>query len=191
MAIRSFLAFELPEDMMNVLIRVSRDLRKTPLDVRWVKETNIHLTMIFLGDIRTEDVESIQGIPEEICAGYAPFPVSLSGMGCFPNSRNARVIWLGLEGEIERLSGFRDDLQRPLAAFGVKEEKRPFRPHLTLGRFRKSGKSRGLLEDFLERYREVKSPECVLDRLTLFKSTLKPGGAVYTKLDSWPLGGER
>ena len=191
MAIRSFLAFELPEDMMNVLVRVSGDLRKTPLDVRWVRETNIHLTMIFLGDIQTEDVESIKEIPEETCADYAPFPVSLSGMGCFPNSRNPRVLWLGLKGEIERLSGFRDALQRPLTAFGVKEEKRPFRPHLTLGRFRKSGKSRGLLEDLLERYREVKSPECVLDRLTLFKSTLKPGGAVYTEMDSWPLSGER
>lgn len=191
MEIRSFLAFELPADIMNILLRVSRDLRKTPLDVRWVKETNIHLTMIFLGDIRTEDIESIKEVPEEICAGHGPFSVSMSGMGCFPNSRDPRVLWLGLKGDLERLSGFRDALQRPLAVFGVKEEKRPFRPHLTLGRFRKSGKAQGLLEDLLERYQEVKSPECLLDRLTLFKSTLKPGGAVYTKLASWPLGGEK
>lgn len=176
---------------MNVLLRVSGDLRKTPLDVRWVRETNIHLTMIFLGDIRTEDIESIKEIPGEICEGHGPFAISMSGMGCFPNSRNPRVLWLGLKGDLERLSGFRDDLQRPLTTFGVKEEKRPFRPHLTLGRFRKSGKARGLLEGLLKQYQGIESPECFLDRLTLFKSTLKPGGAVYTKLASWPLAGSK
>ena len=66
MEIRSFLAFELPADIMNILLRVARDLRKTPLGVRWVRETNIHLTMIFLGDIRTEDIEAIKSKTEAL-----------------------------------------------------------------------------------------------------------------------------
>ncbi len=191
MEIRSFLAFELPTDIMSVIVRVSKDLRKTTLDVRWVKEINIHLTMIFLGNIQTEDIEPIKEAGRKICTSYGPFSVFLSGMGCFPHSRNPRVLWLGLEGDLGRLSGFRNALQEPLAPFGVREEKRPFRPHLTLGRFRKQGDKRGLLEDVLEKYQDLKSPECVLDRLTFFKSTLKPGGAVYTKLASWPVEGKR
>ncbi|MFZ7110830.1 MAG: RNA 2',3'-cyclic phosphodiesterase [Desulfatiglandales bacterium] len=191
MEIRSFLAFELPNEMANVIRRVSGALRKAPLDVRWVKEGNIHLTMIFLGDIKADDLGPIEEAVGNICAGFGPFSLSLSGVGCFPNVRNPRVVWLGLEGELGRLSGFRDALQRALKDFGIKEEKRPFRPHLTMGRFRKVEKNRRHLEDLLSAHREVRSPACLLDRLILFKSTLNPGGPVYTKLASWPLEGEQ
>ena len=191
MEIRSFLAFELPTDIMSVILRVSKDLRKTTLDVRWVKELNMHLTMIFLGDIRTEDIEPVKEACKKICGSYGPFSVSLNGMGCFPHSRSPRVLWIGLEGDMARLTEFRNTLQKPLAPFGVREEKRPFRPHLTLGRFRKSRNMGGVLEDILKKHQDVKSPECVLDRLTFFKSTLKPGGAAYTKLASWPVEGKR
>ena len=190
MEIRSFLAFDLPIDMASVIHRVSGTLRKTPLDVRWVKEGNIHLTMIFLGNIKADDLGPIEEAVGNTCARFGPFSLFLSGIGCFPNVRNPRVIWFGLEGDLERLSGFRDALQKPLKDFGVKEEKRPFRPHLTIGRFRTIGKIRERLEDLLQAYREVRSPDCLLDRLTLFKSTLNPSGAVYTKLASWPLEGE-
>jgi 2'-5' RNA ligase len=128
---------------------------------------------------------------QDVCSVFGPFSASLEGMGTFPNRRSPRVIWLGLKGEVERLSLFRDALQQGLIEFGVKAEKRPFRPHLTLGRFRKGKRGGRDMEELFSRYESVKGPSAKLKELVLFRSDLKPTGAVYTRLAAWPLSGGR
>ena len=191
MGIRSFLAFELPSDIRTVLERVAGDVRRSGLDARWVKVENIHLTVVFLGNMKTEDLEGTKKVAEETCPAYGPFDIALGGAGCFPNTRKPRVIWLGLEGNLDRMALFRDALQENLEPFGVKAEKRPFRPHLTLGRFKKPGRSDGRLLKILSAHKDLTSPVCSLNELVLFKSDLKPGGAVYTKMLSWPMSGDQ
>ncbi|MBW1668964.1 MAG: RNA 2',3'-cyclic phosphodiesterase [Deltaproteobacteria bacterium] len=189
MEIRSFLAFELPPDIKSVVERTSSELSRSDLDVRWVKPGNIHLTIIFLGNIKEEAVEEVGARAKKVCKEFAPFAISLEGMGCFPNNRSPRVLWLGLEGDLEKMSRFRDSLQAELKPLGVKQEKRPFKPHLTLGRFRKVKKANSTLEKLLSDYSDLKSPVCSLNELVLFRSDLRPGGAVYTKLLAFPLSG--
>lgn len=189
MDIRSFLAFEQPPEIRETLVRVSAELRKGGLDVRWVKPENIHLTVHFLGNVRDEDLETLEGPLQKLCLTYGPFPISLKGMGCFPNNRNPRVIWIGLEGDLERMSRFRDALQAALKPLEFRVEDRAFRPHLTLGRFR-GGARGGELDRTLDRYRELASPASVLRELILFRSDLRPTGSVYTRLRAWPLTGK-
>jgi 2'-5' RNA ligase len=85
---------------------------------------------------------------------------------------------------------FRDALQKHLKPFGIKREKRPFRPHLTIGRFRKGARPGTPLDELLSKYQELTSPVCALKGLTFFRSDLKPGGALYSELKTWPLVGE-
>jgi 2'-5' RNA ligase len=191
MEIRSFLAFELPVEIKKTVARVSGEIRHSGLDVRWVKAENIHLTVVFLGHVKTEEIEGIEEQVRNVCPGYGSFDIALKGVGCFPNRRRPRVLWLGLDGDIERMSYFRDDLQRTLKAFGIKEEKRLFKPHLTLGRFRSTRKMGSRLEEILSKYAGLETPVESLNELYLFKSDLKSGGAVYTKLKSWPLSGDK
>lgn len=189
MDIRSFLAIELPRDLRTTLERVALGARGYDLPVKWVKVQNIHLTMVFLGNVRPDVLEPLQEQVQSACLEFGPFNATIEGMGTFPNRRNPRVLWLGLKGELERLSLFRNALQQNLVSFGIKVEKRPFRPHLTLGRFRKG---KGLnLEELFSRYGEVKSPSSILSELVLFRSDLKPTGAVYTRLASWALSGAK
>jgi len=190
MEIRSFLAFELPLDIKEIVARVSSEIRKSPLNVRCVHVDNIHLTVIFMGNIKTGDIVNIGAEVEKVCFRYSSFDVSLREMGFFPNKRNPRVLWLGLDGDLERMSHFRDSLQKQLGSFGIKEEKRRFTPHLTLGRFRNPHKGKSQLNEFIMGYRDLTSPVCPLNELILFQSTLKPSGAEYTKLGSWPLSGD-
>lgn len=191
MEIRSFLAFELPEEIKKIIFHVSEEAKKFPLDVRWVKASNIHLTMVFMGNILMEHLEGISEAVSKACKMYGPFNISLKGMGAFSNRRNPRVLWVGLEGDIERMSYFRGTLQKSLKSFGVKEEKRQFNPHLTLGRFRKGSRPSEHLDDLLSRYQDLTSPVSTLEELVLFKSDLNPKGAAYTKLNIWPLLGKR
>ena len=190
MVIRSFLAFELPPDIKSTVARISGEMRKSTLDVKWIRADNIHLTMVFMGNIKSEDIGAIGKEIQKVCLRYGPFDVSLHGLGCFPNKRNPRVIWLGLDGDLDRMSFFRDHLQEALRPFGIKGEKRRYRPHLTLGRTRKSYRRSPALGEFLLKYGDLANPVCSLSELILFKSDLKPGGAEYTKLEAWPLSGK-
>jgi 2'-5' RNA ligase len=189
MGIRSFLAFELPPDIKAIVTRVSGEARKSSLDVRWVRPEFIHLTVVFMGDIESEQVSQMENPLAAVCSNHRPFSISLKPMGCFPNSRNPRVIWLGIGGDLERMSRFKNDLEQVLSPFGIKGEERAFKPHLTLGRFKKPGKREPELERLLSTYRDLSSPDCDLNELVLFRSDLKPGGAVYSKMLSWPLSG--
>lgn len=191
MKIRSFLAFELPLEIKNIVARVSGELRQSTLNPRWVKVDNIHLTVVFMGSIETEDTPAITRVVREVCQTYGPFDISLKGIGCFPNRRSPRVLWLGLDGDLEPMSEFRDALQGHLKGFGIKEEKRKFKPHLTLARFRKPKKMDAKEDQFLSNYEDISSAVCSLKELILFKSDLKPTGAVYTKVESWPLTGDK
>jgi RNA 2',3'-cyclic 3'-phosphodiesterase len=187
--IRSFLAFEQPPEIQAILNRVSGELRRSRLHVRWVKPENIHLTVVFLGNILSEHIQAMENPLQKLCLTTGPFQISLTGTGCFPNSRRPRVLWIGLEGDLERMGRFRDSLQDELQAFGVRREDRAFRPHLTLGRFRSADGESRELEAVLTRYRDLSGPVCWLKELILFKSELRSGGSVYTRLRSWPLLG--
>lgn len=191
MEIRSFLAFELPREIKEIISQASRDLENSLLDVRRVKVENIHLTMVFLGNVLEGQIRPISEAAEKVCIRYSPFHVSLKGTGIFGSRKSPRVLWIGLEGDIDRMSYFRGALHKRLGPFGIKEEKRRFRPHLTLGRFRKGHEAHCGLDEFLSRHKDLTSPECLLGELALFRSDLNPGGAVYTKMNSWPLGGRR
>lgn len=187
MAIRSFLAFELPLEIKKEVTRISGAVKKSGLEAGWVKPDNIHLTVVFLGDVNEENIPGIISSVENVTNKYVHFDISLGGMGLFPDIKRPRVLWLGLNGDIKGLASLRDDLQKSLEAFGIKQEKRSFNPHLTLGRFRKPVKDRNLLRRVIDDYSEISGPEGKIDELILFKSELKPGGSVYTKIHSWSI----
>ena len=189
--IRSFLAFELPGEMKEIVKSVHADLVKTALDVKWVRPGNVHITVVFLGNVGTQDLALLGREVSKVCSKYGMFEVELKGMGIFGGLRSPRVLWIGLGGDLERMGFFRDAISKRVTRFGIKQEKRPFRPHLTLGRFRKGAKGGQILKDILKRYEGLTSERHMLRELTLFRSDLRPEGAQYTKIESWPLEGNK
>ncbi len=187
MGIRSFLAFELPPEIREKIGAVSRELQKTRMPVRWVKVENIHLTMIFLGSVNEDAIDEIKEKVHLVVNRFSTIRTRLNGVGVFPHWRKPRVIWVGLNGEIETLSNLRDQLQSELKVLGLREEKRPFRPHLTIGRFKDRADRDEELKSILDRHHDITSNLHHLNELILFKSDLKPDGPVYTRMATWPL----
>lgn len=189
MVIRSFLAFELPGPMKAVLARTLEALKGSGLDVRWTPVEKIHLTMVFLGDVPEDGIPFVSEAAGRVCSRYAPVTAAITGVGIFGPPRRPRILWAGLTGETALLAGLQRELFEALEPAGVKFDGRPFKPHLTLGRFRGRSPAGEDLQRLMETHDDMHSDVCLLDELVLFKSDLTPRGAVYTALARMPMTG--
>lgn len=183
---RTFIAIPIPEECRAMLDRLQQDLRTFRSDVRWAAVPSIHLTLKFLGDANPETLPELTMSIESAVKVHAGFELRLHGLGCFPNQRNPRVIWCGIEGETEHLSALHQSVETACAPFGFAPENRAFHPHLTLGRV----KGKRNLQPLLDCIKIGSDLECKFkaDRFNIYKSTLTPQGAVYTVLKTIVLG---
>ena len=188
--IRAFLALDPPGEILREIAVLQDRLRKwLPGDIRWVRPEGIHLTLKFFGDVFEKDVAGIAEIVRERAAGVAPFSLSVGGIGVFPDSRRPRVLYLAMKGDAERLAAFQGELERALKMIGFPGEERPFRPHLTLGRFRSPAGLTGLA-GALEKGGEDAAGQFIASGLNLFRSELTPRGAIYTRIERFPFAGK-
>lgn len=183
--IRSFIAIELPEEVKSGLHQLQAELKLAGHTfIRWVAPEAIHLTLKFLGNISPQKVAEITRVIEEASQGVISFQLKVGGLGAFPNLRQPRVLWLGIGGEVDKLVALQQRIDSGLAPLGFDQETRPFSPHLTLARLRE-GTSPQDRRDFGELV--MKTPlefnyEVTVNSLSLIRSQLLPGGAVYSCL---------
>lgn len=189
--IRSFVAIDLPDPLRDALQEVTEQLRRRMPDgsVRWSRVSGIHLTLKFLGDVSEADMPEVTQVLAGAGRRHAPFAFSVGGVGCFPAVARPRVVWVGVQEETGSLASLQRDVEKSLAPLGFQPEKRPFHPHLTLGRTRRNVRSadQRRIGEII-----VASDVGELGRINvasfrLVRSDLRPGGAVYTSLASFPL----
>jgi 2'-5' RNA ligase len=189
--IRSFIAIELPEEAKEGLARLRKELERGEHKfVKWVDPGGIHLTLKFLGNIPSKRVAEITEAIKEAAQGISPFHLEISGLGAFPSLRQARVLWVGIGGEVDKLSRLQQNIDSTLAALGFAKEERPFVPHLTLARIRQGAsppERRSFGELVGSTTFEDKYPVEV-EAVRLMRSQLTPAGAIYTCLSAVGLG---
>lgn len=185
---RAFIAIEMPASVRAAIERVQAQLKQNGFKVRWVRVQNIHLTLKFLGDIKTAEIEKIAAALGAAAKAFPPILLQPKGIGVFPGISRARVIWVGLQGRMDLLFGLHKSLAERLALIGFPIEKRPFKGHLTLGRV-KGKLEPNRLTAALKRCRNFATEPFEAERIILFKSDLKPTGAEYTQLTSAGLTG--
>ena len=185
--IRSFIAIEVPQPLLARMGEIQRELRRMETGVNWVRPEGIHLTLKFLGSVSTEELEKLARGIGPLVAARNPFELRIHGLGCFPSSRSPRVIWVGIDRGSGEVSSLQKAIEDTAAEAGFPREERPFKPHLTLGRVRTPiGRSSFIPE--MEKHKEVEIGTFLAQDVYLFKSELKPSGAVYTKLQTFPMG---
>lgn len=184
--IRTFIAIELSEEVKAGLVKLQGELKRKGEGVRWVRPGGIHLTLKFLGDIPADRIKGIAQAVRQACVGLSPFQLIFAGLGCFPNLRRPRVIWVGVEGETETLARLQRAIEGNLKALGFPPEKRGFTPHLTLGRVRRrvGSRERRSLGQLVEATAADELGEMMVEAVNVMRSDLKPTGAVYTQLAS-------
>ncbi len=185
---RLFIAINLPQEERARLDREVQALRAARLPVRWVAADALHLTLKFLGEVPDGRVGEVETVTTAVAARFTPFRLELSGLGAFPNPRNPRVVWVGVQAppELARLAGA---LEEAMAGLGFPRESRPFSPPLTLGRAERDARAGdfralpALVAQFGFRAAvEARSAD-------LMRSQLSPRGARYERLLAAPLAG--
>ncbi|MBN1283867.1 MAG: RNA 2',3'-cyclic phosphodiesterase [Anaerolineae bacterium] len=192
--LRLFIAVELPSSVLAALARLQDELAgAVPRDVmRWSRPTGMHLTLKFLGDVPSERRGAVEAGMAQARA-QPPFTLSARGIGCFPNFKSLRVVWVGLAGQMDALHALRDTVEAAIAPLGYPTEERPFNPHLTLGRVQQSAPKRAVAE--LGQYLAAAAGKVgELGRIdvtgiSLMHSDLRPDGAIYTRLSHVDLEG--
>ncbi|GJM41871.1 MAG: RNA 2',3'-cyclic phosphodiesterase [Ardenticatenaceae bacterium] len=182
--IRLFIAIDLPEDVKDLLLETAvRLAKKVPnRAVRWVQREQMHLTLRFLGDTAVSQLPKLRQEITQVAARYQPIQLRLSGVGAFPQQKRPRVVWAGLAGNLEPLREMQAKLEDQIVAMGWVREKRPFNPHITLGRVKNAQQARGLAWDV-----ELAEIEFGVTAVQLVESELRPSGAVYTVRHKAPL----
>ena len=189
--VRVFVAVHLPSAQREALERSIVSLGEHGLDkVRWVRAEGIHLTLKFLGDIPAPDVEAVTGTMLRAAGESKQFRLELSTLGVFPNLKRARVLWCGVDGQMEALSALQQRIEQGLEGIGYPRENRPFTPHLTLGRVREgdSSPNAAMLQRALDTCAPRRQETWLVDEVCLMRTTPMPGGSRYDVIGTAKLG---
>lgn len=189
---RAFVAIELSDDAKRALTALIQSQRERCIDgLRLVRPEGVHLTLKFLGDIDASRVPRIADALAAASARHTPFRLTLAEPGFFPNADRARVLWIGVGGDLRPLRQLQRDVDETLAALGFAAEKRPFNPHLTIARMRDSSAraDRRRAADALAAYPLPHGIAISANAVSLMQNDLRPGGAVYTRIAHAPLSG--
>jgi len=156
--------------------------------IRWVRAEGIHLTLKFLGDVPAEALPDIKAATESAASGCGHISLRAEGLGCFPNAKRPRVVWVGLQGQLDTLHSLRDQVERHVSPLGYPTEKRPFNPHLTLGRVKSSNaREVSAIGQAVEKTSAGELARWTAQSLSIVQSTLRPEGAIYTTLATYNL----
>ena len=178
---RTFIAIEIPEAIKEGMAAVQARLQGAGVDASWSRSEGIHLTLKFLGEVSEERVpEIMQALALEL-GGTERFRLSPEGVRTFPNPASARVVWLGIAGDIVSLVALQASVERVLAGVGLERDERPYTPHLTLGRIKRIRKQDAWLKG-LEGVKNFRLPGFEVTAISLIGSELKSTGAVYREL---------
>jgi 2'-5' RNA ligase len=189
--LRTFLAVDVGEAIQNRCVSLQEKLAATGASVKWVEPANIHLTLLFLGEVDERDLVPICRATSAVASQFAPIDLDVQGVGCFPNPARPRVIWAGISRGKDEIAALHDALEPPLLELGCyRREDRPYTPHMTLGRV-EGNSSADRLRGAFAKFAQWNCGEASVEEVLVFSSELRPQGPIYTVLGRAALGGPK
>ena len=166
---RLFIAIPIPEDVSEQLVNLQQPVE----GVRWVPVDQRHLTLKFVGQLDDQQrkllIKNLKGVR------FDPFDICIKGLGFFPEKGTPRVFWAGVSQD-DSLIELQKRVEKVAIEAGAEKDRFSYKPHVTLARIKNKSVGKDDLRppgtDFVSRIFTV-------DRFNLFKSLLRPDGAVH------------
>lgn len=188
MRVRSFIAVDPSPEVVGRIGEMIRLLAKQTHGFRWVDPAGMHLTLRFLGEVEPSVMEVITERLSAIARSGVPFRLNAKEIGFFPSIERPRVVWAGLEGEVDRFISLQAAVEEAVRGLSVHQEKeRAVTPHLTIARIKDFRTMTGVAK-ILQVGKGAAFGEFLVEKIALYKSSLTPQGARYTKLGEFLLG---
>ena len=149
--------------------------------VAWVPPPNMHITLKFLGNVERHSLPLLGEKLARSLEGRSPIPISLTGLGAFPDASKPRVLWMGIGNGAEAIGELAAHVDEALSELGFERESREFHPHLTLGRVKQGS------ADLVSEKAEQHFGDCLAREVTLYESRLQRKGAEYNVIVRIPL----
>ncbi len=187
---RLFVAIETDPVVKDGLEAAIEGLEMRGVRAKWCRRDRFHLTLRFLGHVEVPRIGEVKEALGRAAEGFSPIDFTVEGLGAFPNARRPRVIWAGVkEPEAGRMAALARRIGKELKGLGIHGDDKPFKPHLTLGRVKDPAGARGLAEALEKMETPSFGGERTARSVKLFRSELRPAGAVYTVLKEIPFEG--
>lgn len=183
---RIFLAINLPLEIKNKLEQLQSQWSSIP--AKWVKTENLHITLLFLGSLKSEFLPKIFEATKTVIETFSSFEIKLKKIAFFPPKKMPpRMIWVFLE-ESKTLTDLKVALEQKIITqkISFQQEEREFSPHITLARIKKF-EFRNLEKDEIPEVNEKIDFSFRARSIDIMESYLKRGGPVYSLLHSFPL----
>jgi 2'-5' RNA ligase len=186
--IRTFIGVDIGKAIRDRAVALQENLARAGTEVKWVEPENLHVTLLFLGEVDEREVPAVCRAVGEGARGQAPFVMSVETAGCFPTPRRPRVLWVGVGEGAQPLCALHDALEERLLELGCyRREERPYTPHITLGRV-KSDRPTDALAAALAKQAGWKGGEVSVREVLVLSSKLTPKGPVYTVMSRAKFG---
>ncbi len=184
-SMRVFIGIKLDERVHDEIEKFLAPFKKISSPIRWAKPENVHITLKFIGEVPEEKYAKIEKHLGEADFNTGPFDLRLAGCGKFGRGNSLDIFWIGIS-PCDPLTRVFKKIEDTLAKSGIEKEKRPFTPHITVGRNKKNFNFKSFFQ-LIEENRDRLISEFNVDRFQVFKSQLKPEGPIYTILKEIPL----
>ena len=179
---RIFVAVDISEAARRKIAAYVNDLRNEFGEVRanWEKPEKLHLTLKFFGDTDESHLAEIGKIVEAIAKQMNKFTLQLANKGVFPNQKNARVLWIGIDDANNNLVKINNLLELEVSKIEFTNEKRRYKPHLTIARLKDSKNAEQLVNKFLQT--QFEPLEFEVSEIVIYQSKLQTSGSIYKKV---------
>jgi RNA 2',3'-cyclic 3'-phosphodiesterase len=177
--VRCFVALDLPRPVCNYLAGLAQQFGAKG-NVKWVPPDQMHLTLVFAGDLPRENVDRLRTALTAI--EVPPLSLSLAGLGHFPPRGEPRVVWAGVGGDVEALAALHEEVATAAEANGVERDDRDVVLHVTLGRVRSPFGALALIDQLQQVGATLRDKPFAPTGLVLYQSELRPSGPIHTPL---------
>jgi 2'-5' RNA ligase len=181
--LRTFVAVDLGKALRARLVSLQENLARAGAEVKWVEVENLHITLLFLGEVDERELPALCRAVSVVCGRHERFPLGIETVGSFPNPRRPRVVWAGVGEGGPELIALHSALEPPLLELGCyRREERSFTPHVTLGRVKSDGSADALAAILAKKANWNAGTEVEVQEVLVLSSQLTPKGPEYTIL---------
>lgn len=172
---RLFITVNMDTDVQDEIMDIIPIIKTNIRQGKYVPKENMHITMLFIGEVEDGQVSTVERVIESAVAGIEPFELWVEDLGVFPNEQKPNILWAGVKGELNSLNKLYDQLLSAIKTTGLPFDAKPkYTPHLTIARKIGTGYQKGAIK--------LKTMAWTVNSLDLYQSILLPDGVKYQRI---------